>query len=215
MPFKPVAFFAAVALLMLAAAACGGDDSGPDTNPTPGITVVSQSSQVASLVTPFPTPILSDNAIDSSNSKGYSATFPAGWTFYPNRIQTRDASVDVIFEPLIPGAKAQASIAINCVVQKAESAEEHVIAESTKVARIGTNRDIRESERQIAGRTAKVISYVFSSPNEDNIPPLDKQDVIFSNDRCDWIITTVTPEGQRPTYQPQFDAFLASFQLAD
>ncbi len=213
---RTLVLFGASAALVLAAAGCGGDDSGGGTQPTPGITSISQSSGtgVSSLVTPFPTPQVADNQVDSSASKGYTATLPAGWNFYPNRIQTRDASVDVVFEPLRAGATAQASIAINCIVTKQADQAQHVAAEGTKTARIGTNSEIVMGERAIAGLTATTISYRFESPNEQNIPPLRKQDVVFSNERCDWIITMTTPLEQEAEFAPVFDAFLDSFRLA-
>lgn len=213
---RTLVLIGASAALTLAAAGCGGDDSGGGTQPTPGITSISSSgtAPVSALVTPFPTPQITDGQVDSSASKGYAATLPAGWNFYPNRIQTRDASVDVVFEPLRAGATAQASIAINCIVAKQENQEQHVAAEATKSARIGTNSDIVMGQREVAGLTATTISYRFESPNEQNIPPLRKQDVVFSNDRCDWIITMTTPVEQEAEFAPVFDAFLDSFRLA-
>ena len=207
----------AAAVLTLAAAGCGGDDSGSGSQPTPGITSISQNNGTAgpsALVTPFPTPQVADGQVDSSASKGYSATLPAGWNFYPNRIQTRDASVDVAFEPLRAGATAQASIAINCIVTKQADQGQHIAAESTKTARIGTNSEIVVGQREIAGLTATTIAYRFESPNEQNIPPLRKKDVVFSNERCDWIITMTTPIDQEAAFAPVFDAFLDSFRLA-
>ena len=140
MPFmRQYLIIAAAAALAMAAAACGGeDDGGPDPNITPGITTIGGQTAVGPIVTPFPTPQVTGSTIDSSQSKGYTATFPDGWTFYPNRIQTRDASVDVIFEPLVAGATAQASIAIECQVTDTPQQEEHIAFEATKVARIGT-----------------------------------------------------------------------------
>lgn len=204
-------------IIALAAAAvavgCSDDEAGGDGQPTPGVTTVGQQTQVAGIVTPFPTPVVNGSSVDSSAAKGYTATFPEGWTFYPNRIQTRDASADVAFEPLTAGATAQASIVVNCIAQKQESQDAHTSFEATKVARIGTNSNIQTGTRQISGLTATVVSYHFESQNEENIPPLEKEDVLFSNGRCDWIITTTTPNGRRAEFQPLFDAFLDSFRL--
>jgi hypothetical protein len=195
----------------LAAIACSGDGAdGP--LPTPGITTLAQT-QVAGIVTPFPTPVVTGSSVDSSASKGYSALFPEGWNFYPNRIQTRDASADVAFEPLKAGATAQASIVVNCIARKAPSPGEHITFEATKVAQIGTNSQIQTSTRTIAGIEATVVSYHFESPNEANIPPLEKQDILFSSRNCDWILTTTTPAGQRAAYEPLFNAFLDSFRV--
>jgi hypothetical protein len=201
-----------IGMLLLAALVAACSDEDKRSLPTPGVTTIGQAS-VTTAVTPFPTPRVTSNQVDSTGSKGYSATFPEGWNFYPNRIQTRDASADVIFEPLKAGANAQASISITCIVAKQEDSSIHITFEATKVARIGTNSNIVESQRQVTGTTATVLTYRFESPNEANIPPLDKQDVLFSAGNCDWIITTTAPGDQRPQYQSQFDAFLDSFQV--
>jgi hypothetical protein len=201
-----------VALVLAGGAAACSDDKG-DPKPTPGITTVGQRPTTNAIVTPFPTPQVTNNQVDSSTSKGYAATFPEGWNFYPNRIQTTDASVDVIFEPLVAGATAQANIAIECIVTNNPQSDAHITFEATKVARIGTNNDIVITQRQISGLPATVLTYHFESPNEANIPPLEKQDVIFSAGKCDWKLTTTAPQGQREKYEPQFAAFLDSFQL--
>ena len=208
---KAVPVLALFALGVLVSGCSGDDDK--RTLPTPGITVVGQTTGVSGIVTPFPTPQVVNNQVDSSTSKGYTATFPEGWNFYPNRIQTRDASADIIFEPLKAGATAQASIAINCIVVQQAAGSDHISFEATKVARIGTNSNIVASQRQIAGQTATVLDYRFESPNEANIPPLEKQDVLFSAGGCDWIITTTSLAGERAKYDVAFNAFLDSFQV--
>lgn len=195
------------------AIACGDDGGGGENEPTPGVTTVGLQTQIAGIVSPFPTPVINGGSVDSSASKGYTATFPEGWTFYPNRIQTRDASADIAFEPLTAGATAQASIVVNCITQRQQDQAAHSSFEATKVARIGTNTQIQTGERQISGLNTTVITYHFESQNEANIPPLEKQDILFSNGKCDWIITTTTPEGRRAEFEPTFNAFLESFRL--
>lgn len=205
------AMIVACAAFTFAATGCGGDDGGDQ--PTPGATTIGLQTQVAALVTPFPTPNINGSNVDSSASKGYTATFPEGWSFYPNRIQTRDASADVAFEPLTAGATAQANIVVNCIAKKSGSAEEHIRFEATKIAQIGTNTQTQVTQRQIGGVEATIVSYRFESANDASIPVLDKQDVLFSSDSCDWIITTTAPEGRRAEFEPRFNAFLDSFRL--
>ena len=107
----------------------------------------------------------------------------------------------------------QANISINCIVAKAASPGEFITFEATKTARIGLNKNIVTSTRQISGVEATVLTYNFASQSEQNTPPLDKQDIFFSSTTCDWILTTTVPAGQRPQYQERFDAFLDSFKL--
>ena len=66
----------------------------------------------------------------------------------------------------------------------------------------------------MAGIDATVLTYAFQSQNEQGTPPLDKQDVLFSAGKCDWILTMTVPTGQRAQYQPIFDAFLESFAVS-
>lgn len=202
---------AACAVAGAAIAACGGDDDG-GTVPTPGITSIAQGT-AQSLVTPFPTPVVSGGQIDSSAGKGYTATIPDGWSVRANLIQAADASTDVFFEPLAVGANVQASIAITCIVQQAPSEAEHQAFQATTVARIGVNSNISTSTREVAGRNATVVAYHFKSQNEDNTPELDKEDYLFSAGDCDWKLTLSVPSGRMAEYRERFDTFLDSFQV--
>ena len=197
---------------LLGAAACN-DDGGGVAVVTPGITTIARTGVTAN-VTPFPTPAITGNQIDSSASKGYSATFPQGWNVRVNLIQTADASADVMFEPLTAGATVQANISVNCIVFKQASAADHISFEATKTSRIGLNKNIVVTQRQVAGVDATALTYQFESQNEQGTPPLDKQDVLFSAGKCDWILTMTTPSGQGTQYQPIFDAFLESFKVS-
>lgn len=192
----------------LVASACGDDGGGSAT-----YTVVPPSLAAAGNVTPFPTPLLEGNKV-SSSPKGYSATLPDGWTMRANLVQTRDASVDAFFEPLAPGAKAQANISVNCVVVKAREPQEWTDSIKTNTVRQQLNKDIQTSQRMISGINATVITYTNTTQqtNQQNLR-LDKQDIVFSNDKCDWMITTLTLAGDREKYQPLFDIFLNSFKL--
>jgi hypothetical protein len=81
--------------------------------------------------------------------------------------------------------------------------------------RQGTNTEIEARQREIAGLTATSIRYRFASPNEQSIPPLRKEDIAFSNERCDWVITLTSLLEDEAEYTEIFDAFVASFELAD
>lgn len=213
----PIAALGAAAAI---AAACGGGGAGSTTSTAPAGTGTAAPHR---LVTPFPTPQITGNQI-SSPTKGYAAVLPNGWRFFPNRVQTADASADAIFEPLAPGANLQANIVVNCIVIKADTPEQRITFQKTQTAREGLNSDIQISATRVDGIDATVLSYRFQSQQTLNTPvpgatpprftpPLDKQDIFFSNSKCDWTITTTVGVGQRPKYQAIFDAFLASFKL--
>src|SRR4051812_1076674 len=207
-----IVWFGALAVTASIVGACGGDSTTSTPTPPAGATVATGNTPGgrSANVTPFATPQFSGDSYVSA--KGYSATIPNGWRFRANHIQTVDASTDAIFEPLAPGANVQANISINCIVLKAASQTEFLDNVKTVTAREGVNKNIQVSQTKLSGVDATVLTYDFRSPSQ-GIPPLDKADYLFSNNKCDWTITTTTAAGDRPKYQPQFDAFLASFKL--
>jgi len=206
---RPGAVFAVFVAGAIVLGACG-DDGGASGTPTrPPDTVYSPTSAPAGR-TPFPSPVIENNVITSK--KGYTATLPEGWRVRADFVLTADGSADGFFEPLKPGANVQANIVITCTRKGFSTDDERIVFEKTKTAREGLNKDITVSNRTVAGRQATVLSYHFESQNE-NTPPLDKTDYLFSDSRCDWKVTTTTAAGQRDAYQPTFDIFLNSLQL--
>jgi hypothetical protein len=199
---------ALVSVTALIGSACGGDDDNGD-DPTPVVTGTITS---ASVPTPFPTPMVTGTEA-VSESKGYAATFPEGWRPRFNLVQTSDASADVYFEPLKEGANVQANIAVTCLVGSERSQSERAIAEQTAVARLGLNEDITVGTIDVGGREATTITYTTSSQQDPNQPHLDKTDIVFNGDICNFTITTINLAGEREQYQPIFDAFLDSFRL--
>jgi hypothetical protein len=198
-------------LIAVAAAACGG---GGDSNKTPtaGPTVASTP---GTSLTPFATPQVSGTHIDSL--KGYSADFPAGWHVRANFINTADATVDAFFEPLDPApapgvSPVQASITVTCVLVVAPAAD-FAAGRATMTAQLAQNQGIQMSKVTIAGIAADVISYRNQSAQNPDQPAVDKQDILFTGGKCNWTVTTTTRAGDRPKYQPLFDAFVASFKL--
>lgn len=205
---RSIVIIAAFVALTAGAAACGGGGDGKLATPT----AFSITTRASGDVTPFPTPQVTGNAIVSP-TKGYSASFPDGWKFHANLVQTADASVDAIFEPLTPGANVQANISANCIVERAgQSEEERVSFQKTNTLRQGLNKDIQVSQMKFAGMDATVLSYRFVSQTAGT-PELDKQDILFASPKCAWIVTTTAPAGQRPKYQADFDIFLNTFKL--
>jgi hypothetical protein len=199
-----------VALAALAGAACGGDDdddNGDLASPTSEATT-------AAVPTPFPTPMVNGNEI-VSEAKGYAVTMPDGWKPRFNLIQTSDASADAYFEELRPGAAVQANIAVTCILEKTLPQDQRAEVEQTVVARLGLNRDISVSTVQIGGQEATAIRYVTTSQQNPDQPELDKVDIIFGSDKCDYKVTTTVLDGERDQYQPIFDAFIASFRLLE
>lgn len=204
---RSIVIIAALVGLGTGQAACGGSSA---KIPTP--TAFSVTTRVSGDVTPFPTPQVIGSTI-TSPTKGYSASFPDGWKFHANLVQTADASIDAIFEPLAPGANVQASISANCIVERGgQSEDERVAFQKTNTLRQGLNKDITVSQMKFAGMDATVLSYRFVSQTAGT-PELDKQDILFASPKCAWIVTTTAPAGQRDKYQANFAIFLNSFKL--
>jgi hypothetical protein len=42
---------------------------------------------------------------------------------------------------------------------------------------------------------------------------MDKRDIVFVNEEYGWVISLTAPGGQRASYAPLLEQFLASFQL--
>lgn len=199
------AIAAAIGVLALATA-CGGDDDNGE--PTVAATVTIDP---AAAVTPFPTGVVTGNAV-VAETKGYSATFPDGWRPRFNFINTIDSSVDAYFEPQAPDTEVQASIVVECVLQRVGTPDERIALEKTAIARVGLNEDIVVSERQISGMTATVVSYINTSQQGEQ-PELSKQDLLFTGEVCDYTITTTAAAGEREQYEADFNTFLDSFEL--
>jgi hypothetical protein len=204
--------YAAVAAVAVAlvGTACGGGGGG-----NKNASATATGSETASAKpTPFATPIIVGNNVTSL--KGYTVTFPDGWRPRPNFINTSDATVDAYFEQLAgapqPG-DVQANISVTCEVERGSSPEQFLSDAQTTTARLPQNKGIQTSTRPIAGKNATVIAYRFESAQDPTAPKLDKQDIIFSNEKCDWTITTTVPEGQYDKYRAQIDGFLNSFKL--
>lgn len=200
---------AAIGVLALAAACGGGNGDDENTaTPQPSATI-----DPAAILTPFPTAIVTGSNV-VAETKGYSATMPDGWRPRFNFINTIDSSVDAYFEPMAPDAAVQASIAVTCVLERPVPPDERIELQKTAVARVGLNKDIVVSERQISGMTATVLTYINTSQSREGTQPeLGKQDVLFSGEICDYTVTTTAAAGERDQYAAQFETFLSSFQL--
>ncbi len=208
---KRTVYFAALAAaigVLALAAACGGGGGDDNGTATPEATATLDP---AAAVTPFPTAVVTGNTA-LAETKGYSVTFPAGWRPRFNFINTVDSSVDAYFEPLAPDAVVQTSIAVTCVLERLAGPEERIELQKTATSRVGLNKDIVVTERQISGMTATVLTYINTS-QQGTQPELSKQDVLFSGEICDYTVTTTAAAGERAQYQAEFDTFLDSFRL--
>lgn len=199
---------AAFALAVIAlAAACGGgggtSSSTPEGSPTDTI----------ARPTPFPTPVIVGN--QATSLKGYTVTFPANWKPRPNFINTVDATIDTYFEPTADAQpnQVQANISVACQVVRDLSPAAYAAASATRTARLPQNKDIVESQAKVSGVDATVLRYRSESGTDSNAPRAEKQDMVFSNSKCDWTLTLTAPDGQFDKYKPAFDAFVASFKL--
>ncbi len=205
--------YAAIVMIIALSAgamACGGG-GGKSATATP-----SGSETAAPRPTPFATPLVVGNRVTSL--KGYTATFPAGWRFHPNFINTVDGTIDAYFEPAASGpgtplAQAQANIAVQCEVVRTLAPPEFLADAETRTSRLPQNKDVVVSSMKVSGVDATVLAYRFESAQDQNSPKVDKHDIIFSNAKCDWTITLSAPAGQFDTYRPMFDSFLNAFQL--
>lgn len=207
--WRNTALVAAAAVALLAMG-CGGGGGGKNAG-TPSGTRPPEAQP-----TPFATPIVIGSELTSL--KGYAVTFPQGWKVRANLINTVDATVDAFFEPAASAGQpttgqVQANISVNCQVIRGANPEEFLSGSATRTARLPQNKDISVAETNVSGVKATTFRYRFESAQDATAPKLEKQDVIFSNAKCDWTITLGTPADQFDKYKPIFDAFLSSFKL--
>lgn len=205
-----VAVCAALIVTGVVAAACGGDD---DEGAVPTLSNAgATSTSAAANVTPFPTGEVTSGNV-TNEAKGYSATIPADWNPRFNLIQTADGSTDAFFEPLAPGAAAQANVNITCVVDPGLSPEEYIQAQQTVTARLPLNEDITVSERTVDGVTVEAVSYTQRSQQNPDQEPLAITDMFFSGSKCQYTLKTTALLTDIVRYQPIFDAFIDSFRF--
>lgn len=197
---------AVVAALAVAATACGGGSKKAAETPVGSVTADPRP-------TPFATPLINGTTVTSL--KGYTAIFPDGWHVKANFINTIDSTTDTFFEPagqLQPG-QVQTNISVLCQVLRPIPPADFLAAIATRTARLPQNKNIVVSRSKVSGIDATVIAYSSESSSDPNAPKVDKQDFVFSNDKCDWVITFTTAAGDFAKYKPQFDGFLNTFKL--
>jgi hypothetical protein len=201
--------FAALAGMSVVVAACGGG-GGTNSSQTPQGTTTA----VNSKPTPFATAVIVGNQFTSV--KGYTVTFPNGWHARSNFVNTADGTIDAFFEPVDPQApptQGQANISVQCLVYKAPTPEQFLTDSETRTARLPQDKDITVSQSKVGGLDAVQLAYRFESSQDPSAPKIEKRDLIFSNDKCDWTVTLTTPAGQYDKYKPAFDGFLSTFKL--
>jgi hypothetical protein len=192
------------------AVACGDDD---DEGAVPTLSNAgATTTSAAGNVTPFPTGEVTAGNI-TSESKGYSATIPADWLPRFNLIQTADGSTDAFFEPLPPGAAAQANVSVTCVVDPGLPPDEYIDAQQTVTARLPLNEDITVSERTIDGVTVEAVSYTQRSQQNPDQAPVAMTDMFFSGSKCQYTLKTSSLQTDIEKYRPIFDAFIDSFRF--
>lgn len=198
---RRVCWLAFVALaIALSAAACGGENGGEGTPPT-----VVTSPQAA---TPFPTPIITGNRLESPN-KGYAVNIPEGWSVDANILAFGRVTADAFFAPIeIAGVQPSISVSREEIGDEF-SFQTYADAKAQAAEAIGAQDLARQTGPTIAGRETSVISYGLT---RDNVQ-LAKQDVVLVDDGFGWLITLTVAAEESATFEPTFDEFLASFEL--
>lgn len=203
---------AGIAALIIATslAACGGGGGGSKTT-TATTPAPTESGSPVGRFTAIATPLVTGNTVDSV--KGYRADGPEGWKFRPNFINPAGSSVDVFFEPLAAGANVQSSIAVTCDFTEGVSPAQYSEDKKTITATLPQNKEVQVGNTAVSGVPATTFTYRFESAQAPGSPQLDKEDVVFSSNACNWTLTLSVPTGQREKYRAIWAAFLQSFKL--
>jgi len=188
--------------MSLAAVACGaGKEAGVVSSPTASaeLTVVPSA--------PLAEPTIVGNEIVFPD-KGYKALIPEGWTADANMLRQGRVTYDGFVDPeKIQGVQPNITVAREELQDKLDSSAYVDLKLKTISALVGADVTVSGSV-EVAGQQSSFVDYAHKVP-----VAFDKRDVIFVDNDVGWTITLTTPGGQRDTFLPILNDFLASFQL--
>jgi hypothetical protein len=199
-----------VALVLASAVmvACGGDD-GEDPLPT--------AAPVATEPVPFASPTIEGGRL-TSIEKGYAVTFPEGWNIRPNYVNVGSESLDAAFlDASIPTGPVRPTITIGCVPKEPDGPPTQEEFQRTRLEALTATSTAppETTSRQVSGIQAAQATYA-KAIQADPTAPLDlirQQDIFFVGDLCAFSVSLLSSPEDVDTFQPQFDALLASFEL--
>lgn len=185
--------FAIMSATLAATIACGGDDNEGGAPNDPG---TSQTATVRAGNAPE-----SEGGTVRSGSLGYSADLPEDWTVLPSA-ELPQGLQDQFISP--DSEQFPATIQVRCL--RDASAGATTLTETARVhpeATPGTSRTVN-------GQAAISVRYTAgAAPTE-----IEREDVVFSTDRCAWVISFLNAPGKREERAAEFEQFLNSFDAA-
>lgn len=188
--------------MSLTAVACGGGkEGGVVSSPT-----ASAELTVAPL-TPLAEPTIVGNEIVFPD-KGYKAAIPEGWSVDANILRQGRVTYDGFFGPEeIEGVQPSLTVAREELEDTLDLSAYVDLNLTTISALVGADVTVSGSV-EVAGQQSSFVDYARKEP-----VALDRRDVIFVDKNLGWTISLTTPGGQRDTFLPILNDFLASFQL--
>jgi hypothetical protein len=196
---------AVLVLLSLGLAACGGDGAGEEEAADSGITEVPTAAAVQP--TPESEAKITGNLFEYE-ARGYSVSFPTGWTPEANFLPGPDFSVDAFFAPEeIRGI--QPNIAVTCEAVPAGMTLQEYFDTKVDVVRQVTGAEPEVRSRTVGGQEAMVSRYERTAADQS----IAKTDVVLLTERCGWDIALTAPLPEEANYVQLFDGFLDSFQF--
>lgn len=192
-------------VVLLLAVACGGGGEEVPAAPTTPPPDTGRPTPVV-LNTPEPTPIITDGQFEAP-TKGYSIRIPEDWIARPNVLPTATSSTDVFFAPE-DESPVRTNIAVTCEqAEEGTSLEQYINRKRVLVTAV-TGHAPQIDEGRVSGRDALVITFSL-----ERQPAVDKIEVLFLEEERIWTVALSVPGGERESYRPVFEEFLASFQL--
>ena len=207
--------FCAVAVVMLItlAVACGGKSSATF---TPSVEVTGASSAPRSTA-PADGASASHSAATASQgkaghtfeskSKGYSVTYPTGWTVQENGASLLGFEADVFLAPADSGFSPNVNIL--CDKHGGGLASDDYLQASLNAFK-SLNINVKTGDAvQVGGAKSKLVTYTASSMNQ----PLDFAQLYLTDARCGWVLTLTTKSGDRDEYMDVFLNMAKTFTL--
>lgn len=190
----------------LSMVACGSDSSG-NGEPTPVTGTVEASGTRAPLEEPT-----IEGASVTFPAKGYRIEVPADWEFEANAVRSEEITPDFLIHPdEIDGV--QASVVLSCEVLRGEATEitleQFFDNKAARAQQVGATDIVEGAEVLVDGVEARLLEYKRVVGGISIV----RRDLLFVSEGCAWQIAYTSAPSTRERFQPDVDAFVASFSF--
>lgn len=193
------AFLFAVMLTIVStilASGCSDDDGeGSSNDPGPSQTSTARAENAPDY----------DNGSVRSGALGYTAELPVEWSIQPT-LELPNGRQDTYIAPASP-PQLPTTITVRCFRADDEVAGAQAALTETSRAYPDVTPG---TARSVDGREAASARYTAGQPPLN----VEREDVVFADDRCVWTVSYVNAPGAREGYIEDFERFLSTFEAS-